>query len=230
MMLVNTANPIIMCANFKPLTILQIKQLGLPLLTSEYPEEVYPGFQTPLLFKSKQGVEWRLVNFGLIPKWAEDKEIAKRTYNARNETLVSKPSFREAFNKCQFGVIPVNEFYETKYINGKPQRWSVRRKDGQAFYIAALYEIARIQNEIIRSATMISMDAHEHPMMKEFHEPRTDKRSVIVIPHERLDEWLSLRQPDISSFIQGFPVEEFECNYSPKLKNKADSSQLNFFD
>ena len=32
-----------------------------------------------------------------------------------------------------------------------------------------------------------------------------------MIPHDRLDEWLSLETPDISSFIEGFPVEEFEC-------------------
>lgn len=220
-----------MCANFKPINLMQVEQLLLPMIPFAYEEEIFPSFQTPLLFKSNQGIEWRLVNFGLIPKWAEDKEVAKHTYNARNETVMEKPSFSEAFAKCQFGVIPVSEFYESKYINGKPQRWAVRRKDGQAFYIAALYEITRLKNgEVVRSATMLSMDAHHHEMMKDFHEPRTDKRSIVVIPQQRLEEWLSLKQPNIMSFIEGFPVEEFECYYCPKQRHNKKNLQINMFD
>lgn len=79
-----------MCANFKPLTLEQLHNLGLPEIPFEYPEEVYPNYATPLLFHSAQGLEWRSVNFGLIPKWAEDKTIGTKTYNARNETLLCK--------------------------------------------------------------------------------------------------------------------------------------------
>lgn len=220
-----------MCANFKPINSIQVAQLGLPMISFAYEDEIFPSFQTPLLFSSNQGLEWRLVNFGLVPKWAEDKEVAKHTYNARNETVMEKPSFSEAFSKCQFGVIPVSEFYESKYINGKPQRWAVRRKDGQAFYIAALYEITRLKSgEIVRSATMLSMDAHHHEMMKDFHEPRTDKRSIVVIPHHRLEEWLALKQPNILSFIEGFPVDEFECFYCPKQRHNKNTPQMSMFD
>lgn len=220
-----------MCANYKPISINQVEQLGLPLIPFAYEEEIFPSLQTPLLFRSNRGLEWRLVNFGLVPKWAEDKEVAKHTYNARNETVMEKPSFSEAFSKCQFGVIPVSEFYESKYINGKPQRWAVRRKDGQAFYIAALYEITRLKSgEIVRSATMLSMDAHHHEMMKDFHEPRTDKRSIVVIPQHRLEEWLALKQPNILSFIEGFPVEEFECFYCPKPRHNKNTLQISIFD
>ena len=156
-----------MCANFKPISLLQVQQLGLLAIPFLYEEEIFPSFQTPLLFKSDQGMEWRLVNFGLVPKWAEDKDAAKHTYNARNETLMEKRSFVEAFSKCQFGVIPVTEFYESKYINGRPQRWG---------------------------------------------------------------EWLGIQQPNILSFIEGFPVAEFECFYCPKRSNNKNSPQLNIFD
>ena len=219
-----------MCANFKPLTLKQLQDLKLPDIPFEYPEEVYPGYDLPLLFKSPQGLEWRKVMFGFVPKWAEDKSIASKTYNARNETLSQKPTFNNALMKYKFGVIPVAEFYESKYFDHKPQRWGVRRKDGQAVFIAALYEICKIGDEVVRSATMITMDAIDHPMMKEFHEPGNIKRSVIVIPHERLDEWLSWKSPDIRSFVQGFPEEEFECSHVPKAKIEKITPQLNFFD
>lgn len=220
-----------MCANFKPLTLEQIKQLGLPSIPFEYVEEVYPGYKTPLLFKSEKGFEWREVLFGLVPKWSEDIHISKHTYNARHETLFQKPSFLEAASRCKFGVIPVTEFYESKYIENKPQRWAVRRKDGKAFFIAALYEIRKLNDQVIRSATMLTMNAIDHPMMKDFHEPGDVKRSVVVIPYEHLDQWLSLKQPHLLyEFMQGFPVEEFECLHVPKAKKEKVTPQLNMFD
>lgn len=218
-----------MCANYKPLTVEQMRFLGLPEISFDYPEEVFPNYQTPLLFKSEKGLEWRAVNFGLIPKWATDRDSVKFTYNARNETLHEKRSFQEALLKLKFGLIPVTEFYEAKYINGRPQRWGVRRKDGQPFYIAALYEIAKIENEIIRSATMITMDAKDHEMMREFHEPGEIKRSVVIIPFTKRDAWLEHQSTDLSEFIQGFPVDEFECFYHPKPKRTDHSLQLNIF-
>lgn len=219
-----------MCANFKPITLSQLKSQNLPEISFEYPEEVYPNYDLPLLFKSEQGLEWRKVNFGMVPKWAADISIALKTYNARNETLYQKPTFINAISKCKFGVIPVSEFYESMYIDNKPQRWSVKRKDGEAFYIAALYDICRQGDEIVRSSTMITMDAIQHEMMKHFHEPGNVKRSVIVIPHARLEEWLSWKSPNIQSFVQGFPVDEFECAHAPKIKIEKISPQLNFFD
>ncbi len=41
----------------------------------------------------------------------------------------------------------------------------------QVIFVAALYEICRIAGEVVRSATMLTMDAIDHPMMREFHEP-----------------------------------------------------------
>ncbi len=220
-----------MCANYKPLTIEQSKQLELPLIPFEYAEEVYPSYKTPLLFKSDHGLEWREVLFGLVPKWSEDINISKHTYNARHETIFQKPSFQDAAYKCKFGVIPVSEFYESKYIENKPQRWGVRRKDGKAFYIAALYEIRKLNDQIIRSAAMLTMNAIDHPMMKNFHEPGDVKRSVVVIPDTRLDDWLSLKQPyQLNEHMKGFPVEEFECSHVPKARIEKITPQLNMFD
>lgn len=183
------------------------------------------------MFKSEQGLEWREVLFGLVPKWAEDLNISKHTYNARHETIFQKPSFQESANKCKFGVIPVTEFYESNYIDNKPQRWAVKRKDGRAFYIAALYEIRKLNDKIIRSAAMLTMDAIDHPMMKDFHEPGDVKRSVVIIPHEQLEEWLTLKQPyQLINFMNGFPVDEFECLHVPKPKIEKITPQLNMFD
>ncbi|MBF7689513.1 SOS response-associated peptidase [Acinetobacter pollinis] len=218
-----------MCANFKPITADQVERCSLPKIEFSYSDEVYPMGKLPLLFRSELEIEWREVIFGMVPKWAADEQIAKKTYNARQETLLQKPTFQQALQKYKFGVIPVTEFYESKYIDGKPQRWGVRRKDGEAFFIAALYEISKIDEKIIRSTTMLTMDAIDHPMMKDFHEPGNVKRSVIIIPHHQVNDWLSLKTTNIAPFVQGFPVDEFECLYVPKEISVKDTPQLSMF-
>ena len=37
----------------------------------------------------------------LIPHWSTDASIARRTYNARSETVASKPSFRDAWKNAR---------------------------------------------------------------------------------------------------------------------------------
>jgi putative SOS response-associated peptidase YedK len=39
------------------------------------------------------------LHWGLVPFWAKDISIGNRMINARVETVVSKPSFRDAFKK-----------------------------------------------------------------------------------------------------------------------------------
>jgi len=39
--------------------------------------------------------------FGLVPHWSQDTKITRHTYNARSETVASKPSFREAWKHGQ---------------------------------------------------------------------------------------------------------------------------------
>ena len=39
------------------------------------------------------------MRWGLIPFWAKDRSIGSRMINARAETVVDKPSFRDAFRR-----------------------------------------------------------------------------------------------------------------------------------
>jgi putative SOS response-associated peptidase YedK len=41
--------------------------------------------------------KFSLVRWGLIPYWAKDPSIGQKMINARSETVLDKPAFREAF-------------------------------------------------------------------------------------------------------------------------------------
>jgi putative SOS response-associated peptidase YedK len=51
------------------------------------------------------------LRWGLVPRWADDPRIAGRLINARAETVLDKPAFREAVirRRC---IIPADGFYE----------------------------------------------------------------------------------------------------------------------
>ncbi|MDN2701194.1 SOS response-associated peptidase family protein [Janthinobacterium sp. SUN100] len=52
--------------------------------------------------------------FGMVPHWADHK-LARQTYNARTEAVARKPSFRSAWKRKQFCIIPAANFFEPNY-------------------------------------------------------------------------------------------------------------------
>ena len=58
--------------------------------------------------------------FGLIPHWATDANIGRQTYNARSETVASKPSFREAWKNAQHCIIPAEAILSPIDAAAKP--------------------------------------------------------------------------------------------------------------
>ena len=114
-----------MCANFQPITLAQAKLFTSQQLCFDFKDDVYPNYDTPLLFATRNDIEpqWRQVRFGLIPKWADSTNITKYTYNARSDIVKEKPSHRGAWHKSQFALIPVKTIYDPHYQNGKSQRW-----------------------------------------------------------------------------------------------------------
>src|SRR6516225_8465357 len=78
--------------------------------------------------------------WGLIPSWSKDKSQGNRLFNARAETLTTKPAFRKAFRARRLAVI-VDGFYEwRKDPNGKRQPFYFHRGDGFPLAFAGLWE------------------------------------------------------------------------------------------
>lgn len=211
-----------MCANFKPLRPELSPILDLFPPTFDYKNEIYPGYSSPVLVNHKNHMEWREAIFGLIPKWAEDTKISRHTYNARLETVADKPSFRQAWRNHQFALIAVESIYEPRYLQGKAQRWAIQREDEQPFTIAALYELAQQDNELVRSMTMLTVNADQHPLMKQFHAPDDEKRTVVVIPPHLRMEWLTADQQTARDMLKelraaaSFSPDDFKAWAAPR--------------
>ncbi len=207
-----------MCANFKPLRPAFAPRLDLFPPSFDYKEEIYPNQACPILVSYKKQMEWREATFGLIPKWAKDTKIARHTYNARAETVAEKTSFRQAWHNNQFALVPVELFYEPRYIHDKPERWAIKRKDQQPFTIAAIYELAEQDGQLIRSMTMLTINADQHPFMRDFHAPKDEKRSIVVIPPELRANWLNADHKMAKELLMELQASEYTACPAPRIK------------
>lgn len=211
-----------MCANYEPISKDRAHLLDLLEPTFEYKNDVYPGYDCPLIFSNNGNIEWRSVKFGLIPKWKHDLKYSRYTYNARTETVSTLHSFRHAWAKSQFALIPVEKIYEPKYVNGKAERWGIYREDRMPFTVAAIYESTIIEGQQVRSMSMLTINATNHPFMNQFHKPEDEKRSIIVIPEEYRIDWLNCKKEEADQFFFEMPLDEFTADYLPKPKKSAN--------
>nr|WP_282961321.1 SOS response-associated peptidase family protein [Janthinobacterium lividum] len=155
------------------------------------PPEAWPGYIAPILLrasnKDPSELEVAPAMFGMVPHWADHK-LARQTYNARTETVASKPSFRSAWNRKQFCIIPAANFFEPNYETGKPVRWRIERVDGEPVAIAGIWEY-RPADQLL-SFSMLTINADGHPLMQRFHKPGDEKRMVMILDPEQYQGWL----------------------------------------
>ncbi len=80
-----------------------------------------------------------LLQWGLVPHWAEDTSMAARMINARSETVAGKPAFRDAFRyrRC---IVPCSGFFEWQRTAGAKVPHFIRRRDRRVFGLAGLWE------------------------------------------------------------------------------------------
>lgn len=86
--------------------------------------------------------ELHVARWGLVPIWAKDLSFSSRAFNARSETVTSKPTFRSAV-KARRCAIPVDGYYEwlaPEKPGGRKRPFFVHRQDGAPIVFAGLYE------------------------------------------------------------------------------------------
>ena len=130
--------------------------------------------------------------WGLVPFFAKDPKVGNRAFNARAETVATKPMFRRAFQKRRL-LIPADAFYEWKKTGGPKDPYAFRRADGDPMVFAGLAEYWKSpDDQWLASATIITTD--DGPDMHEIH-----NRMPVVMEKDAWDEWLdpSLDDADV---------------------------------
>jgi len=146
--------------------------------------------------------------FGLIPHWSKDDKISRHTYNARSETVMEKPSFRDAWRKAQHCIIPAAGIYEPDWRSGKAVATRIEGTDGEPLGIAGLWSTWRsLTGEVVSSFTMLTMNAADHSLMRNFHRPEDEKRMVVILSPDDFDEWLSAKPEQSARFLMPYQAQ-----------------------
>ncbi len=125
--------------------------------------------------------------WGLVPSGARDPAAIRNTFNARAETVATKPVFRSAFRRGRI-LIPVDAFYEWQAGTPK-QPYAFTRADGQPVVFAGLGEWWRGDDgSDLHTASIITTEAGPDMPMHD--------RQPVVLERDTWKRWLDREVTD----------------------------------
>lgn len=221
-----------MCVNFRPSTRETIKQVFDLEITFEYRAETWKGYTAPIIRWHEGNRVAEPAHFGLIPPWCKSaldaKKLTSGTMNARSETAGEKPSFKNAWHKSHFCLVPMSEFYEPCYESGKAERYRVGLADGSDFAVAGIWswwtDPETKQGQA--SFSMLTLNADAHPILNRLHKPDDEKRSLYIVPADEYDLWLGATPGEARAMLMLLPPERFAIAPAPKAASKAPTPSL----
>ncbi len=167
--------------------IVALYQLTQPALNLQPRYNIAPTTTIDALIpNSRSQLELVRMRWGLIPSWwKKTAKEARSTFNARAETVATKPMFRVAFKRSRC-VIPASGYYEWKTTPTGKQPYYISAADGSVLSFAGLWdEWHDLENgEIVKSCTIIVTDAND--FTRKIHD-----RMPVVLGAKQLPLWLT---------------------------------------
>lgn len=217
-----------MCVNYRPPTpeLLDTVMGVLIELNDVWKSETWKDYDAPIVRHDEGGRRiGQLASYGMVPRRHIPPHVRVwDTMNARAETIGEKRSFSSAWRNGQLCLVPMTAFYEPNYESGKPVRWEIGMHDGAVFAVAGLWKNWKETDGSMTTAfTQITINSDQHPLMSRFHKPGDEKRSLVIVPPEDWDSWLSCRDPELArSFLRHHPPELMAARAAPlPPRNKA---------
>lgn len=178
-----------------------------------------PGMNLPVIETGNPRMG-RLFKWGLIPSWAKDAKIGFKTINARAETLLEKPSFRNliARKRC---AIPADQYYEWKKEGKVKIPYAIGLKNKSPFVMAGLYDSWKSpEGTVINSFTIITTKSNE--LTASVHE-----RMPVILNEQEFSFWMEpeVRPSDIMDILHPYPSDEMHLFRVSTLINTVANQQ-----
>ena len=152
----------------------------------------------------------RRQRWGLQPPWDRGDGGTPQLINARAETVLAKPAFREAFRQRRC-LVPVDGFYEWQKRDGGSQPFHFRARDGRLLALAGVWE-PREQpgGRALETCAIVTAAANAtmrpvHHRMPVILAPET-WRTWLGAPPAEAEGLLELLQPAPGDLLLGHPV------------------------
>jgi putative SOS response-associated peptidase YedK len=150
------------------------------------------------------------MRWGLVPRWWSKplKELRAATFNARAETVETKPFFRDAFKRTRC-LIPMSGYYEWQNMPSGKQPWYFTAHEGSTLTAAGLWDEwkNRETGEPMRSCAMIITEPNG--FAAQIHD-----RMPAFLTEAQFAPWLSgeagagILKPAPNDHLQRWPVSK----------------------
>jgi putative SOS response-associated peptidase YedK len=183
---------------------------------------IAPGNEMPVIINDDEHSDkWNLVmmKWGLVPHWTRDIRSAKRSINARAESLAEKPSFAGLL-KNRRCLVPASGFFEWKKEGTKKIPYYINLPKSPLFAFAGLYDQWNdpAGNPLL-TYTIITVEPNE--LVAKVH-----NRMPSILLRENEERWLSktsLSTGALKEILTPFPAENLSLYPVSPLVNTPDT-------
>ena len=183
------------------------------------PSYYYHAFGLPEIpaICSPQPDKLRLLRWGLIPSWTrsiDDANVIRyKTFNARAESIDSKPSFSSSVRSKRC-IIPVRGFFEWQHAGKTKIPWYIYHHDNDILSIAGIFDEWTETGTGDKYSTFSIVTTDANDMMAEIHNSARrmpvilDKASETVWTEQSssLNDVLLLLKPSPSEILKAHTV------------------------
>lgn len=167
---------------------------------------IAPSQDAPVVRCTDAGREWVALRWGLLPPRVRTERPRFSMINARAETLAHKPAYRAAFRRRRC-LVPADGFYEWRVQGGVKRPWHIRRRDGEPFAFAGLWERWEGEGRVIESFTIVVTEACE--ALRPIH-----ARMPVILDRDEYDLWLDPGIGDparLEPLLDPYPADRLEA-------------------
>jgi putative SOS response-associated peptidase YedK len=170
----------------------------------------------------------QLLKWGLIPAWTKSIDEANiiryKTFNARSESIATKPSFSSSFRSKRC-IIPVKGFFEWQHVGNKKIPWYVYHAENEVLSIAGLYDdwIENNTGEVFSTFSIVTTEAND--LMAHIH--NSGKRMPVILDKPSESRWvdLSTSPTDALNLLYPSPSEILKAHTISPLINDRSSNR-----
>ena len=167
-----------------------VEAFDVPPLTFDYRARynIAPTQDVPVVASDKRGTRLGLLRWGFVPAWADDPSIGSRMINARAESLLDKPAFKQAAvsRRC---LVPADGFYEWAAEDGHKVAYWIHSPDREPMGFAGVWERWHHRGtEPVFSMVIITVDANDQ--IRHLHD-----RMPAIVPAADRKAWLDTETP-----------------------------------
>jgi putative SOS response-associated peptidase YedK len=182
---------------------------------------IAPSQDVPVIIRREDRNEVKPMSWGLVPSWAQDPSMGQRMINARAETLLEKPSFKQlvATRRC---LVPASGFYEWRREGNRKVPMWITLKSREPFAFPGLWDcwVDRDSGSQLYSFTIMTTRANAS--VRRIH----DRMPVIydvAMGRQWLDGPFDARAMALDLVLQPLPSERMEAYEVSTLVNSPEN-------